>query len=59
MIRQTLQCPDESQTPPAPAIKRVRISNSKNPLYETWIDYLNDDLIHAYRMAGYIVAEVP
>lgn len=57
-MKQTLQYPDKSQAAPAPAIKRVRISNSKNPLYETWIDYLDDELIHSYRMAGYIVAEV-
>lgn len=39
-------------------MKRVRVSNIKNPLYETWLDYLNETEIHAYRVAGYIVAEV-
>lgn len=39
-------------------IKRVRISNIKDPLHDTWLDYLNETEIHAYRLAGYIVAEV-
>lgn len=50
------------QSKDAPAtlatMKRVRVSNSKDPLHDTWLDYLDDTEIHAYRMAGYIVAEV-
>jgi hypothetical protein len=37
--------------------KRVRISTWQNPL-ESWEDYLTDAGIKAYRLAGYIVAEV-
>lgn len=39
-------------------MKRVRVSNIKDPLHETWLDYLDETEIHAYRLAGYIVAEV-
>lgn len=38
-------------------IKKVRITSWKNPL-ESWVDFLTDAEIEAYRLAGYIVAEV-
>jgi len=47
---------------PAPAtlatMKRVRVSNIKDPLHDTWVDYLDETEIRAYRLAGYIVTEV-
>jgi hypothetical protein len=38
-------------------LKRVRITSWNNPL-KSWEDLLDDTEIHAYRMAGYVVAEV-
>lgn len=46
-----------SKQPDVHLIRKVRISTWQNPL-ESWQAYLSDAEITAYRLAGYIVAEV-